>query len=948
MDKEFDYKATINLPKTGFPMKANLAQREPGILEKWQKQSIYKKMLNKFAQAEKYILHDGPPYANGHIHLGHALNKVLKDIIVKYKSIRGFYAPYVPGWDCHGLPVEHQLFKKLNKRKDEVNKIDFREKARDFALNFVHIQKEEFERLGIFGDWDNPYLTLNHRYEAAIIRSFGALVKKGYVYKGCKPVNWCYNCETALAEAEVEYEEHSSPSIYVKFKLNNPDKLPGFDFLRLKQAYIVIWTTTPWTLLGNVACCMHPDFIYTLVAIEDYALLIEENLVDSVLQKAGINNYEIIQKVKGSDLENITYEHPFGLRSGKVVFADYVCGTDGSGIVHTAPGYGAEDFLTGNKYNLELVMQVNAKGCFFDDVADFGGMHIRKANPEVINKLKKTGMLLSEGQITHSYPHCWRCKKPIIFRATDQWFMSIDAHNLREEIIKEIKNVVWIPASAEKRILSMVENRPDWCLSRQRLWGVPIPVFYCANCNKEILDAEVIEKFAKIVEQSGADAWFIKEPLEILPQGYVCPECGSSDFIKEQDILDVWFDSGVSHQAVINLRQNLQYPADLYLEGSDQHRGWFQAALISAMAIDGHTPFKQVLTHGFIVDKDGKKMAKSRGNVIAPQKVISKLGADVLRLYVALSDYTLDVRISEEILDRVSESYRKIRNTLKFILGNLYDFDPRNNSVDSESLLEIDRWAQSVLHKMIKQVTENYEKFSFYKANKIIYNFCIVELSSFYLDILKDRLYTFNADSKARRSAQTVLYQILSALTVLIAPVLSFTAEEAYGFSCGEKEESIFLTKWPDFNPRYIDKKLNNTWKFILDVRNCVLKVLEQARGAKLIGNSLEAKIIIFYAKEDKSISELLEKYLKNFSGIFIVSQVEISSSCDHEDLPDYDVNIFHGDGNFVNSKIKIKVEHADGQKCIRCWNYSMNVGQDKEHPKLCKRCVNNIETVNE
>ncbi|MCP4649257.1 MAG: isoleucine--tRNA ligase [PVC group bacterium] len=937
-----DYKKTINLPKTDFPMKANLSNKEPLILENWKNQQLYKKMLEQAGSKPKYVLHDGPPYANGNIHIGHALNKILKDIIVKYKSMRGFFTAYVPGWDCHGLPVELQLFKKLKKRKDQVDQVEFRKQAHDFAMRFVDIQREEFKRLGVFGDWENPYLTLAHSYEAAIIRSFGALVGKGYIYKGCKPVNWCSNCETALAEAEVEYENHTSPSVFVKFAIPDISNVPDTEGAGTDKFHLVIWTTTPWTLLGNVACAVHPEFTYVYAKVGDEVLVLEKNLVQSVLEKAGITDYKIVGESKGLNLEDLEYNQPFG-RRGKVVLADYVSCEDGSGIVHTAPGYGTEDFMTGKRYGLDVVMQVDDKGRFFSNIPQFGGLHVHKANPLIVETLKEKGELLAGLDIQHSYPHCWRCKKPIIFRATDQWFMSIDHKALRNKILGEIPHLRWVPGFGENRITSMVESRPDWCLSRQRLWGVPIPVFYCVKCNTSVLDKNVIEHFAEIVESVGTDSWFSKEAKELLPDGFVCSGCQSTEFKKETDILDVWFDSGVSHQAVVKQNPNLQYPADLYLEGSDQHRGWFQASLIPGMAIDGCAPFKGVLTHGFAVDGEGKKMSKSRGNVIAPQTVINKLGADVLRLWVASSDYTGDVRISDEILARGSESYRKIRNTLKFILGNLFDFDPNKDVVAYEDLQEIDRWALSALHKLLKQVTDAYEKFAFYQVNKLIYNFCIVEMSSFYLDVLKDRLYTSAAGATVRRSSQTVLYEILLSIIKVIAPVLSFTAEEAYGFVPAKTEDSVFLTEWPECKEEHIKEDLNCTWKVLLDVRNCVLKVLEEARSSKLIGNSLEAKVVIFYSKDDARMREMLEGYLGQLPGIFIVSQVELNSDIDSADLPVYNVDLLQQNAEIVQGQMKIKIESAQGTKCIRCWNYAQSVGSNEQHPSLCARCVENI-----
>jgi len=938
-----DYKNTINLPQTGFSMKANLPQKEPEILAKWQEDKIYHKIMQNTKDSPKYILHDGPPYANGNIHIGHALNKILKDIILKYKTLQGFSTPYIPGWDCHGLPVEHQLFKELGKRKEEVEQVEFREKAQEFAMKFVDIQKEQFKRLGIFGDWENPYLTLSHNYEAEIIRSFGTLAAKGYVYKGTKPVNWCCNCETALAEAEVEYDNHNSPSIFVKFVLDNPKKIAILVKNNITKASIVIWTTTPWTLMGNVACAVHPDFTYVFAKIKNEVLILEKNLIVSVFEKMDIQKFEIIGEVRGKELEKVEYSHPLGLRKGLVVLADYVSCEDGTGVVHIAPGYGADDFLVGKRYKLDVLMQVNDRGIFFKDIPEAGNLHVVKASKRIIEKLQEIGALLWSGSIAHSYPHCWRCKKPIIFRATEQWFMSIDHNDLRNKVLKAIKDVRWVPDFGENRITSMVESRPDWCLSRQRLWGVPIPVFYCKSCNKTVVCSDVIESVAGIVEKEGTNSWFKRSAEELMPKGYKCAKCNSTEFDKEKDILDVWFDSGVSHQAVIRANKALQYPADLYLEGSDQHRGWFQAALISAMAIEESPPFKEVLTHGFTGDGEGKKMSKSRGNVIAPQQVIDRLGVDVLRLCIASSDYNDDVRMSQEIIARVSESYRKIRNTLKFALGNLADFDPEKDRVEYLDMMEIDRWALSVLNKLLLQVTQAYDRFVFHQAIKLVYNFCIVQMSSFYLDVLKDRLYTFAQKSRERRSAQTVLYEILKVITAIIAPVLSFTAEEVNSFTPGEKSESIFLSSWPKVHNDYIESELNDTWKFILDVRNCVLKSLEVARADKLIGNSLQAKVKIVCAKENKNIHRILQNYLDELPSIFIVSVVELNLDVDTENFALYNINLQKPNAQIESGEIKIKIEKAQGDKCVRCWNYSQSVGNAEEHPMLCERCIKNM-----
>jgi isoleucyl-tRNA synthetase len=943
MENAFDYKKTINLPQTDFSMKANLPKKEPAIIDKWNSLDIYKTIISHNQDKPKYVLHDGPPYANGNIHIGHALNKILKDVIVKYKTLQGFCSPYVPGWDCHGLPVEHQLFKKLKKRKDEVGQVEFREQAHDFAMKYVQIQKQEFKRLGVFGDWEDPYLTLSKEYEAGIIRSFGRLVKKGYIYKGNKPINWCCNCETALAEAEVEYDNHVSPSIYVKFPVARTDELPNAQSIGGLKVFIVIWTTTPWTLMGNVAAAVHPDFTYVYLKAKGQVLILEKQLASFVMEKSGITDYKVLSEVRGIELADTVYEHPLGLRQGKVVPAEYVSCEDGSGVVHTAPGYGAEDFQTGKRYNLDVLMQVNDKGHFFEDIDIVGGMFVHKASKYILEKLTDSGLLLYSSTIDHSYPHCWRCKKPIIYRATDQWFLNVDHEHLRDKILSEIKDIKWVPGFGENRISSMVENRPDWCLSRQRLWGVPIPVFYCEKCNTPVLDGKVIEHFARIVEKQGTNSWFKHPAKELMPDDYKCKKCRSGNFVKEKDILDVWFDSGVSHQSVLRQRKDLDYPADLYLEGSDQHRGWFQAAIITAMGIENKAPFKEVLTHGFIVDGEGKKMSKSRGNVIAPQKVIDQLGADVLRLCIASADYNDDVRLSQESIARVSESYRKIRNTLKFTLGNLYDFDPDKDKVEFNDLLEIDRWALSALHYVLKQVTAAYDKFVFHQAVKLIYNFCIVEMSSFYLDVLKDRLYTSAAKSLQRRSAQTVLYEILTVLTAMISPILAFTAEETNGFIPKNKNQSIFLSQWPEANKEYIDGALNSTWRLLLNVRNCVLKALEQARSAKLIGNSLQAKVVITCRSDKGIIAQTIKKYHDQLAAIFIVSEVELDLSVDTLKQEVYNIEFIKNNNVVETGQFGIEILKAGGPKCIRCWNHSSSVGRNEKYPEICDRCVQAI-----
>jgi len=934
-----DYKDTLNLPNTKFPMKANLPAKEPQIGAGWEEAQAYAKIQELRKDAKKYILHDGPPYANGHIHIGHVLNKTLKDVVVKYKTMRGFSSDYIPGWDCHGLPVEHQLFKELKKKKTDIPKIDFRKKARNYAMKFVGIQRDEFKRLGIFGDWQHPYLTLNKGYEESIIRSFARLVEQDYIYKGLKPVNYCYDCETALAEAEVEYDEHTSPSVYVKFRLKDgrldkliKDKKPAGD------DFILIWTTTPWTLIANVAVAVHPAFQYVVVRSDNGNIIMAEPLLSQVMEAASKEDYQIISAIKGADLEGMAYEHPMGLREGRVVLADYVSMEEGTGCVHTAPGHGQEDYLTGQKYKLSVVMPVDEKGNFTEEAGKFKGMNVHKANPVITEELRDLGLLLHDDKITHSYPHCWRCKNPIIFRATEQWFMSVDHNSIRAKILDEIKKVQWVPPQGEERISSMVENRPDWCLSRQRHWGVPIPVFFCKACESWIADHKAIDYFADIVKDKGANAWFELSVQELLPTGYKCPSCDgdSAVFQKGEDIVDVWFESGVSHQGVLKRSQTLAYPADLYLEGSDQHRGWFQSAIITAMAIDGHAPFKSVLTHGFVVDGEGRKMSKSLGNVISPQDIIKDYGADILRLWVASSDYNDDVRISDTILARLTEAYRKIRNTTRFILGNLSDFDPDKDSLSYDQLLEIDKWATSRLGGLIKDVSTYYDEFKFHKVYHSIYSFCVTDMSNFYLDVLKDRLYISAPGSLERRSCQSVMHEIAKGLVAAIAPILVYTAEELWQHMPKSKSmpESVHLSLWPDVDNLKIDRDLEARWNEIIGVRDLALKALEQKRNEAMINSSLQAKVIIC-AESDK-IYSLLDSYKHLLSEILIVSQSELKKGpAPHEA---FKLETVPG--------LSIVVQKADGEKCNRCWNYSPSVGEDKDHPQLCCRCCGILDTI--
>jgi len=782
-----DYQKTLNLPKTEFSMRAGLAQKEPKYIDAWKKNDLYQAIRKKSEGKKSFTLHDGPPYANGDIHIGHALNKVLKDFIVKLRTMQDQDSLYIPGWDCHGLPIEHKLLKEMKKRKSDVDCVDFRKKAHDYAMKYVGIQRDQFERLGIFGQWDDPYLTLIPEYEYWILKSLATLTEKGYVYRGLKPVNWCCSCETALAEAEVEYEDHTSVSVFVKFLVKNTQSIKG---LSDKKCSLLIWTTTPWTLMANVAVAVHPNFKYSFVDIGEDIIVVETSLMTQVLDKSGIENYKVIQEVSGKDLLELEYEHPFGIDTNCcVVGADYVTKDEGTGLVHTAPGHGQDDFQTGEKNKLDVLMPVNDRGVYNQKAGKYEGQHVFKANVQIIDDLNEQGKLFAKEDLQHSYPHCWRCKKPIIFRATKQWFLRIDHEGLRAKLKDSVRHEVqWIPEAGQERILGMVTGRPDWCLSRQRFWGVPIPAVVCKGCKEHLLLTDVMNNFADQVKEKGTDIWFEVDIKEFLPKDTECPHCKSQDFDKGNDILDVWFDSGVSHQAVIKGKMCKALPVELYLEGSDQHRGWFQSSLIPGVAIEGKAPYKAVLTHGFVVDGNGRKMSKSLGNVVSPLDIMRNSGADILRLWIAASSYNEDIRISKEILDRIVDAYRKIRNTFRYLLGNLDGFNPDEDLIEYSRILPLDQWALDRLASNVADVKDSYARYEFSKVYQHVYSFCNEDLSSFYLDILKDRLYISPTKSLERQSAQTVLYHILNHLVRLLAPFLVFTGEEIFEFMPKGKE----------------------------------------------------------------------------------------------------------------------------------------------------------------
>lgn len=933
-----DYQKTLNLPKTNFSMRAGLINKEPAFLEKWNTEQLYQQIRQQSKGKPSFILHDGPPYANGHIHIGHALNKILKDIIVRQKTMSGYDALYVPGWDCHGLPIEHKLLKEMKAKKEDVEVLAFRQQAHDYAMKYVSIQADEFKRLGIFGEWHDPYLTLNPEYEYWIIKTLGDLVRQGYVYRSLKPVNWCFDCETALAEAEVEYEDHTSPTVFVRFPVLNPEVL-GVD-MPSNKLNLLVWTTTPWTLLANVAVSVNAKLTYVLVDTGDDVLVMEKSLSTRILEKGGVSSYKILKEVSGTELTSLTYSHVFDKKeSCPVVTADYVTAEDGTGLVHTAPGHGQDDYQTGLKNKLDILMPVNGRGVFKEEGSPFTGQHVFKANPQILDDLKKRGLLFAHEQIEHSYPHCWRCKKPIIFRATQQWFVNINHNGLRERLKESIdRDVKWFPSSGKERISSMVSTRPDWCLSRQRHWGVPIPAVRFKGRDEEYLYPEVVDHVAMLAKKHGSNVWFEWDIQDLLPQGFEPSDGDKADLEKAGDILDVWFDSGVSHRAVFHSMIDKPLPADLYLEGSDQHRGWFQSSLIPSVALDGKAPYKQVLTHGFVVDGQGRKMSKSLGNVIAPNDIMKQNGADILRLWVASSNYHDDIRLSKEITARLIDGYRKIRNTLRYMLGNVHEFNPDQDSLHYDDLLKIDQWALNRLARLITNVTEAYEVYDFAKIYRTIFAFCNETMSGIYLDILKDRLYTSGAQSRDRRSAQTVLYLVLDALVRLLAPVLVFTAEEVFDHmpktAAMRGLSSVHLLDWPNVDAQWASEDIEKHFDLLLQLRPFVLKKLEDARREEVIGASLDAKVIL------KTSSDRDAAYfgamLDDLPSMFIASQVEL----------DVDSAVTTGISDAF-AKTHIDIVKADGDKCPRCWNYRTDIGFDSDHPTVCARCAEAVKNSN-
>ncbi len=923
-----DYTQTLNLPSTEFSMRANLPQREPGFIDEWKEMGLYSEMLKRNEGKPSFILHDGPPFSNGNIHMGTALNKILKDFINKYKSMNGYYVPFVPGWDNHGMPIESAIIKKSKLDRKKMSIPEFRSACHVFAQNFVDIQMNQFKRLGVVADWENPYLTMNPSFEAREVKVFGEMYKKGYIYKGLKPVYWCPVDETALAEAEIEYKDDVCTSIYVKFLIENDNGLLA-DVCDLSKTYFVIWTTTTWTLPGNLAIALHPRDSYAVVKASDgNYYIVAEALVAKTMEQGGITEYEIVKTMPGNSFEYMTARHPFIDRSSVVVNADYVTMDSGTGCVHTAPGFGADDYVTCKRYKIDIIVPVDDRGYQTAEAGKFAGMHYLESNKAILDDMKQSGALFASEEFTHSYPHCWRCKNPIIFRATPQWFCSVEA--FKNEAVKACENVEWIPAWGGDRITQMVKERADWCISRQRHWGLPIPVFYCADCGKPICTDETIEAVSKLFAEKGSNAWYEIDASDILPKDFACPHCGGKKFTKETDTLDGWFDSGSTHFDVLENNADAKWPADLYLEGADQYRGWFQSSLLTAVAAKGQgAPYKQVLTHGWVVDGEGKAMHKSLGNSIAPEEVIVKYGADLVRLWVASSDYQVDVRVSDPIFKQLSEAYRKIRNTLRILMANLSDFDPDTDMIDADKLYDIDKWALYQLNSLVKTVHEAYNNYSFHIVYHEINNFCTVAMSKLYVDITKDRVYTESKTGVARRSAQTAMYTILSSLVRLIAPILAFTSNEAWAAMPHSKNDDVrhvLLNDMPTFDSKYDFADINEHYSKLFDFRDDVMKSLEVARANKVIGKSLEAKIKIY--TESDELFEILNSFGSELNTLFIVSQVEIVKG----KAPEGVVVVEEG------SAIGVEVMNAEGEKCDRCWMYTTD-GETVDGSHICARC---------
>ena len=933
-----NWKDTLNLPKTGFPMKARLQTTEPAAVERWESGGLYDRIRKRRAGAPRFVLHDGPPYANGRIHLGTALNKILKDFIVKARTMAGFDAPYVPGWDCHGLPIELQVDRELGKKKRELSVADFRRECRRYAEKYVELMRQDFKRLGILGQWDAPYLTMNFGYQAAIVNALGTLVERGMVYKGKKPVHWCINCRTALAEAEVEYEDHTSPSIYVEFPLASDSVTAMTEVapaLIGKSVSVLIWTTTPWTIPSNLAVAFHPDLEYAAYETGDTVVIVAEQLGERVGQEIGRPLGKPLARFTGRSLEGLRFRHPLYDRDSVAVLADYVTLDQGTGVVHTAPGHGADDFITGSRYGLDVYAPVGPGGRFTDEVELFAGMKVFAANPEVEGALQRVGRLWHRADVDHTYPHCWRCHRPVIFLATPQWFIAMDGDHssLRQKALESITNVEWFPSWGEERIRGMLTTRPDWCISRQRSWGVPIPALRCTSCDESLLSPAVVKRTAEVFAEHGADAWYEHALEEFVPPGLTCPACDAREFEREQNILDVWFDSGTSLEAVQTDNPSLGWPATLYLEGSDQYRGWFQSSLLVALGTRGTEPFKQVITHGFVVDELGRKMSKSLGNIVEPKAIIDKSGAETLRLWVAMVDYREEIRVGKEILARVVEAYRKIRNTLRILVANLYDFNPDTDLVPLDDLADIDRYALARYGETATKVLQAYDRYDFQTISHTINSFLTVDLSAFYVDISKDRLYTLGSSSPARRSAQTATYIITDGLTRLLAPLLPVTTDELWQHLPGPRDDSVHLADFPTGTQDFVDPDLLGRWSRLLAIREAVNVELERLRQQKTVGTSLEACVML---RASGTTATLLEASREILPMLFITSAVELT----HDEGSENTAPETGATWTETGGTVQIEVGRVGGVKCDRCWRYVPQVSSDPDLSGLCDRCV--------
>lgn len=945
-EQKTDYKNTLNLPKTKFEMKANATNKEVITQKWWEDNKIYEKNLDNKDKNHKFILHDGPPYlSSDKIHIGTAMNKILKDIVVKYKTQNGYYSPYVPGYDGHGLPIENAVVKNIKGGRSSLTIPELRTKCREFAHKNLKGQETNFKRLGVWGNWEEPYVTINPEFEATQIRVFGKIAERGFIYKGLKPVFWCASCETALAEAEVEYADHTSHSIYVKFQIIPEEAQKAYSKASVsceKLLAIVIWTTTPWTLPANLAVCLHPKLEYVFVESNKTAevLIIGLDLLESFTSELGWEkeDYKILGKTSGESLELIKSRHPFFERDSVIILGDHVTTETGTGCVHTAPGHGLEDYEVGNRYKIGVISPLDNRGVFTEEGQQYAGLPYYKANTAIIETMQQNGALMKIDQLSHSYPHCWRCKKPVIYRATEQWFVNVE--KFRDKALSEIDKVQWIPASGHIRIHNMVESRSDWCISRQRAWGVPIPVFYCEKCNKDLVNNDTIDHIANIFEKESSDAWWIRSTEELLPAGTKC-SCGHDKFIKETDIMDVWFDSGVTYTAVCDKRYDelRGTPVELYLEGSDQHRGWFQTSLLTSVGAFDRAPYKSVLTHGFVLDASGRKMSKSMGNVVDPQKVVGTHGADVLRMWTASVDYTNDVRIGDTIIQQLVEVYKKVRNTCRFMLGNLHGFKPDQDIVSYEEFNELDKYILHKLQLLKGQITEAFENYEFYRYYQLIQNFAAVDLSSLYFDIVKDKLYTAGTKSLERRAIQTVLHYLLQDIVRILVPVTPHLAEDIWQFiepAQRNNLESVLLTDWPKVKEKYLNDEIYNKWQEIFKVRDIVTKSIEPVRTQKVIGSSLEVSVSIY--AEDKEQKARLESVKARLPMIFIASQVEIID--DKNNIPSNNVlNSYEEEG------ITVFVHKAQGDKCERCWKYSPSVGTDSCHQTICKSCIEAIKS---